>query len=140
MKIVPLSADETARTGYTHIINFKVANGDLDTVTTTDNVMPIPAGYTVQRAAIDIRTAWTTITSPALSLGVGNSGASATNILNAQSLSSTGFIAVNLTTTVTGGSQFITATQAGTGATAGAGEANVYLALVDLTSGRNSFN
>lgn len=138
-KVVPLSADESARTGYTHVVNLKVSNGDLDVAAEIANIMPIPIGTTVQRAAIDLKTAWTTITSPTLSMGIANSGATGTNILNAQQLSSVTFVAVNLTTAVTASAQYLTVTQGGTSANAGAGEANVYLALVDLTAARNSF-
>ena len=139
MKIVPLSSDEAARTGYTHVINFKVANGDLAVIATTTNVMPLPIGMAIQRAAIDVRTLFATITTPSLSLGHGNSGASATQIFNAQVLTAATFVTVNLTTVVLAASQFVTATQNGTVANATAGECNVYLYMVDLTLGRNTF-
>ena len=142
MKIIPLSQDEGARTGFNTVINLKVTGsgtGDIATVGAILNITAVPIGTVCQAAGVDVKTAFTGMTTPTLDVGFANTGTGATNIVSATSLSAATFTVANPTAAVTTASQFLTVRNNGSVAVASAGEANVYLRLVDLTAGRNSF-
>lgn len=139
MKIVPLSLEESVRAmGATHLINLKVANGDLDTAETLDGPA-IPAGYILGRAFLDIKTAWGGGTSETISVGIAATASSGTTLFSAQALTAAGtFASSNLATKNDTAARFITITRGGTG-TSNAGEANLYFEMIDATRGRNTF-
>lgn len=143
MKIVSLTGIEAAVTGFTHLINLKVTVGgitDLVGDSQIQDVIPIPIGMWVKDAAIDVKTAWATITAPTISVGIAASGVTASDILSAVDLSVAGFFSASSTgIVVNDASQYITITQNGTGTNATAGEANILLRIADLTHGRRTF-
>jgi len=140
MKIVSLNNTEAAATGFTHIINIKVANGDLNVIDEIQNVMPVLPGFWVKDCALDIRTAWDS-TLPTISVGVNDSGLiDNTDLLTATNLDVSGVYTGSSTgVVVNAASQYITIARGGTG-TATVGEANLLLKLVDLRLGRVTFS
>ena len=132
-KIVPLSEMESSRLGFTHVINLKVANGDLTTNATT-SLIALPAGYIVSKVTLDIKVGWTAGT-----LSVGDT-ASGTRWFTTQSLTTALGITTATTTNfvVTAASQFLTVTSASI-TTAATSELNILLHLADTTLPRSTF-
>ena len=142
MRITQLSTQEASLTGFSMVVNLKVqgtSTTDLAAASATLNVISIPVGMWVKDVAIDVKTAWNTLTTPAINMGVGASGANTSGLLSGVSLGSTGYSASSSGVVVNSASQFVTVTQTGTGSNATTGEAIIFLRLVDLSKGRNSF-
>jgi hypothetical protein len=142
MKIIPLAGEEAARSGWNTVINLKVTAtgvGDIATAGAIANVTAAAIGTICQCAGVDVKTTFAGMTTPTLDVGFANTGTGATNIVNATSLSAVTTTVANPTAAVTTASQFLTVRNNGSVASATAGEANVYLRLVDITQGRNSF-
>lgn len=142
-KFVPLSEQESARTGFTHVLNLKVTGagtGDIATVGAVQNITAVPIGTVCQSVGVDVKQVFTGMTTPTLDVAFANTGTGGTNILAAASLSAANnAVVANPTAAVTTASQFITVRNNGSVASASAGEVNVYLRLVDITAGRNTF-
>lgn len=143
MKIVPLAVEEIARTGCTHIINLKVTGsgtGDIATAGAILNITGVPAQWACARAIVDVRTAFAGMTTPTLDVAFAPTGTGGTNIVNGASLSVSGVTVVaNPTAVSTSTNNFVTVRNNGSVASATAGEVNVYLQLIDPTTGRNTF-
>ena len=135
MKIVPLSEQESARSGFTHVVNLKVANGDL-TAPAGLSVITLPIGTGVFRSAFDFKTIWSggTIASPTLQVSAGG-----TSIISATTPTSATFIGSNTVGLNASAASTVTVTLGGPGSGATAGEANLYLQIYDLTQGRSTF-
>lgn len=132
MKIVPLSDPESSRLGFTHLVNLKVANGDL-TTNATFNILPLGQGCFVSRVMLDIKVAWTAGT-----LSIGDT-ASGTRYATTQSLTVATWVGGGaLPFVVTAASQFLTITSASI-TTAATSEALLYLALGETAAFRATF-
>lgn len=136
MNIVPLSLQEQAASGFTHVIRLKVADGDLNVVETLDAIA-LEAGDVVARVLIDVKTAWTGGSGETISVGMAATGVSATTLFSALSLTSA-VVTINANTDVALANEFITITRGGTG-TSTAGEAFIYLRLIRPPKLRNTF-
>jgi hypothetical protein len=142
MKVTQFSTSEAAATGFTHVINLKVTGsgtGDLPVAASVVNVMPVIPGTWVKDVALDVKTAYNGLTAPAVNMGVGASGSNNTSLLNGVAVNATGYSASSSGVVVNSASQFVTVTQAGTGSNASTGELNIFLRLIDLSKGRNTF-
>lgn len=137
MTVTPLSAEASAKTGFTHVARFTVADGDLSTVSATAlNVFPTPAGSFVGPCAIYVKTAYATMTTPAVDVGIGNSATSSDTLMDGASLATVGSVIGAGTNGaerrgVTSASQYLTIRQQGSVASATAGEFYLYFRFVD---------
>lgn len=135
MKVVSLSEQECAKTGYTHVAHFKVTAGDLDATADFADVIAVPIGSVIAKVAFHIVTIWDKVTT--ISVGVAASGGSATTFLNAQTIgtggangTTLGSAATTLTVNNTA-SRFITITATVTAGPATAGEGYLYIHMTD---------
>ncbi len=137
MQVTPLSSEAAAKTGFTHVARFRVSDGDLSTVSSTAlNVFPTPVGSFVGPCALYVKTAYATMTSPAVDIGIGNTATSSDTLMDGSSLGTVGSVIGAGTNgaerrAVTAASQFLTIRQQGTTASATAGEFYLYFRMVD---------
>jgi len=137
MVVTPLSSEAAAKTGFSHVAKFTVAAGDLSTVSSTAlNVFPVPVGSIVGPCAIYVKTAYATMTSPAVDVGIAATATSNDTLLDGASLGTIGSVCAPGTNgaerrAVTTASQFLTIRQQGTTASATAGEFYLYFRIVD---------
>lgn len=143
-RVVPLSEQERAATGYN--AKFRVIYSDINasTATTAGDVVTLTLGATpskwyVDRAGVNITTAFAGITAMTLIVGTTSSTAaliSSTSILTAAFLNQVSTVPVLTNLTATAAVNLVaTFTAAGTGGPAAlsAGQLDIYLRVIDTT-------
>jgi len=131
MKIVSLSEQEAAITGYNFVAHLKGANGDLDTAETI-NIIPVSVAGVVSNTVVDVVTSL----GGTFGLGIGNSVTSATTFFSAVTMTAAGtYVSATISAKNLTASQFLTAT-AGTGSATG--EAFLWFRYNDHTRLRNA--
>lgn len=138
MVVTPLSSEAAAKTGFNYVAKFTVAAGDLSTVSSTAlNVFPVPAGSVVGPCALYVKTAYATMTSPAVDVGIAATATSNDTLIDGGSLGTIGAVCAPGSNgaerrAVTTANQFLTIRQQGSGSSATAGEFYLYFRVVDL--------
>ena len=139
MKLYKLPVQARAATGWSHMAHFKVADGDLTTVNQIQDVCPIPVGSIVGKAAFFTKTAWATITTPIVDVGIAATGVTGDTLLDGASCATAnnttygGTNALHFTVNNTA-ARFVTIKQLGSGSSATAGEGFLFFTLVDCTT------
>lgn len=139
MKFLKLPYEARAATGWTHMAWFKVADGDIDAVNEIADICPAPVGTFIGRAAFHTKTAWATITTPTLDMGIAATGTTNDTLMDGQSCATAnntvqgGTNALTWTVNNTS-SRFVTIKQLGSVATATAGEGFALLSMVDVAT------
>lgn len=143
MKVSQLSAQESALSGFTHVVNLKVTAsgvGDIAVQGVTSNVISVPVGSWIKDVAIDVKTPWNNLSgTAAISVGVASSGVASSTLLSGVSLAAAGYSASSSGVVVNSASQFLTITQIGTGTSSSTGEANITFRIADLSRARVTF-
>lgn len=141
-RVVPLSEQERAATGFN--VRFRVLSTDIaygtgssDTVTMT--LGATPTSWLIDKAGVNITTAFAGITAATIIVGTTTSTAaliSSTSILTAAFLNQVSTVPVLTNTTATAAKNLVaTFTAAGTGGPAGltAGQLDIYLRILDAS-------
>lgn len=145
MKVIPLSTEEAARSGFTHVVNIKntdlaaggVATGNQSVI---QNIMPVPVGTLIRKAVLDVKTAWAGQTNPILQVGVAATSTAASGIVAGFTATAVSIVqGVGTDILVSTASQFITINNVVSTTAATAGEANLLIQVIDVTLPRNSF-
>lgn len=138
MKVVPMTVEEAATSGFTHKINLKVADlANTSTSTLNQNLITLGAGAVVKGAAYAIRTAITGTSLTNIVLNLGDNGT--TNVwTNAADIGYTSAVDYAITNTA---KAFLTTSTLvaqiiSTGTTmdaVSAGEIDIFFHIADLT-------
>lgn len=145
MKLYKLSHETAARTGWTHMAHFKVADGDIEAVNEIADVCPAPVGSFIGKCAFHTKTGWATITTPIVDVGVAATGvtddtlADGISCATANNTTFGGTNAVQFKVNNTA-SRFITIKQLGSAASATAGEGFLLFTLIDCASLASDLN
>lgn len=147
--VKPLSQNQAAQSGFTHVATIKCTDFNTITGGTTGDTLDIaigttPAKYTIEKALINVTTAFTTASTGTLTMGFGISSSVATFVA-AQSLLTAGpktVVAGNAVAAATNaaGASAVTLTCRITTGTAGVltdvatGSVDIYFRMVDLTT------
>ena len=136
MKLYKLPVSAAARTGWTHMAHFKVADGDIDAVNEIADICPAPVGSFIGKTVFQTKTGWATITTPIVDIGVAATGTTNDTLadgISCATANNTTFGGTNALTYLVNNtaSRFVTIKQLGSGSTATAGEGFALFTLVD---------
>lgn len=141
-RVVPLSEQERAATGFNarfRVLSTDIAYGTGSSDTVTMTLGATPTSWLIDKAGVNITTAFAGITAMTIIVGTTTSTAaliSSTSILTAGFLNQVSTVPVLTNTTATAAKNLVaTFTAAGTGGPAGltAGQLDIYLRILDAS-------